>query len=346
MKACVSTYCTWQSYGSMLQAVGLNRALESLDCNSYIAKLSEDSSNPADSPVSIKQTIKKAADYFNKKNREVVRQKGESFIRRHLDVREYPDYQGLCADPPTADVYIAGSDQIWHPGLMNPVFFLDFVKNVKKISYAASMGRSVISEESATLFRKYLSDFDTISVREAECAEAVEKLTENPISVNIDPVFLLSADEWRDLEEKYPVKEPYILLYTIFRNDGIRGEVKRLRKRLGIPVYTIKSGFTKDYADKPLYDVGPAEFLWLIDNAEYVVTSSFHGTAFSTIFNKRFSTIVNPSEPSRINSLKKVLEIQNVGLNDMGKESLDYNRINERIEFERDRGLSYLRNSL
>ena len=346
MKACISTYCTWMSYGSMLQAIGLNRALSSLGCESFIIKDITESESLIHLSKSVKKLLRLPFDCLNIPNRAAVRRKGKVFIQDNLAIKAYQDYAGLCADPPSADIYICGSDQIWHPDLMKPEFFLDFVHDVKKISYAASMGKTDASDEAKALFKQYLKDFSSISVREAECKAVLSECTSSPVSVNIDPVFFLSAEEWRKYEKECPVREPYILLYTIYRNDALRKQMQLLGKRLGLPVYTIKSGATRDYADKALFDVGPAEFLWLIDHAEYVVTSSFHGVALSTIFHKQYSAVINPSHPSRISGLLDTLNVPYVDFDSLGKESIQYPSVDERIAYERTRGLDFLRSSL
>lgn len=346
MKACISTYCTWMSYGSIFQATGLSRALSSLGCESYILKDMSETEPLIHLPKSVKQILRLPLDCLNITNRAAVRRKGRAFIQDNLETKSYQDYERLCGNPPAADLYICGSDQIWHPDLMKPVFFLDFVHGAKKSSYAASMGKTDVSDEAKVLYRKYLKEFQSVSVREVECRDILTECTDSPIAVNIDPVFFLSAEDWRHYEKEYPVRQPYILLYTIYRNDALRKQMSQLGKRLGLPVYTIKSGATRDYADKALLNVGPAEFLWLIDHASYVVTSSFHGVALSTIFHKQYSAVIDPSHPSRISGLLDTLNVPRIRIDSLGKEVIDYTPVDERINVERERGLDFLRSSL
>ena len=101
------------------------------------------------------------------------------------------------------------------------------------------------------------------------------------------------------------------------------------------------------YGNKKIYDADPGQFLWLIDNAEAVVTSSFHGVAFSLIFNKKLSAVVNPALPSRINDLLDLLNVEKKEITSVLDFNLEnYNQINEQIEKERNRSITYLKEIL
>lgn len=347
MRAAISTFCTWQSYGSVLQSVALKKALLSLGCESYIIRSAPDDPERIRIPGSVRQFINLPFDILHKPLREAAYSKGTEFIAKNLDICDYPDYSAVCLDPPDADIYISGSDQVWQPFSMNPLFFLDFIREKKKVSYAASMGSTKLTEESSRLFKAYLREFSAVSVREQDCADVLRPLTEKEIRVHIDPTFLIPKEEWRRLETEYPVSGKYILLYTIYWNSEMKTRMKELSRKTGLPVYAIKPGLTRAYCNKAFYDVGPGEFLWLIDHAEYVVTTSFHGAAFSTIFKKRFSAIANPSAPSRISHLLRTLEIPFVDINELDTgDPFDYGRIAQRMAAERERGLSYLKDVL
>ena len=245
------------------------------------------------------------------------------------------------------DVYLSGSDQVWNPDICSPLFFLEFAKESKRISYAASMGKTELSPEKEKLIQEKLVPFERVSVREQECAEVLQKLTDKDISVHIDPTFLIDIEEWRCLEKSYKVKGPYILLYMLYWNDDCKKQVKKLKKKTGLPVYAICSELSRVYADKRLYDVGVEEFIWLIDHAEYVVTSSFHGVALSTIFEKRFSAVINPAIPSRIEHILRLLGLPRVRIDELDKTDLfDYETVNVKIKKERQRSVEYLQEAI
>lgn len=347
MKACISTFCTWKSYGSMLQALGLKQALHSLGCDSFLVQAHPDAEYRLSVPRSAKELAYLPFHVKNKSNRQRLCQKGRDFIQQYLDIEAYPSYESLCSHPPQADIYIAGSDQVWQPHQMNPLFFLRFVSGVKKISYAASMGSVAAEEQTRQLFRQYISDFYRISVREQACAAFLAELTGQMPPVHIDPTFFMNAGEWRQYETAYPVKEPYILMFTIYWNPAVNDSIKQLSRQTGLPVYTVKTDKTRAFAHRSLYDVGPSEFLWLIDHAAYVVTSSFHGAAFSAVFHKPFSAVANPAAPSRIEQLLHTLQIPQVPIEQLGSHApFDYDAIEKRMAAERERGLAYLKEAL
>lgn len=334
-KILIMTYCTWTSIGSMLQALGLKKALLRKNYDSVILLKKGENDFQKIKVNSIKRLLirmhqiliyKKRISAFDKRNR---------FMNENLDIEYFADEIDLEKRVCSEDIEcaMAGSDQIWNPINKNDLFFLSFVKDKRKISYAASMGTTILDDKSKKFFESYINTFDCISVREKECKNVLKSLTEKNIEVNIDPVFLCEKDEWRKYEVPYPVTEPYILLYMLFWDGACKEKIKQLKKKTGLLVIAISNQLSKVYADKIIYDVGPGEFLWLIDHAEYVVSSSFHGVAFSTIFNKKFSAIINPASPSRIQHLMRILEIPNIKIEELcDSDSFDYVIINRHIK--------------
>ena len=348
MKACITTHCVWSSFGSMLQALGLKKALRSLGCDSFLLT---DLAQPEYRLR--KPTNKKELFYFPKRcafhgRFSASREKGVRFINNNLEEICFDSYNELKNNYPEADRYIAGSDQIWSPSSEKPLFFLEFVKNGSiKASYAASIGVNDIPAEKQERYKDYLSDFSFISVREQSAKAAISGLVDQEISVNIDPVFLIGADEWKRYEKEYSVKKPYILLYTIYWNDGMKDKLKNLSRRTGLPIYAVKPAPSRAYASKSLYDVGPEEFLWLIDNAEYVVTSSFHGAAFSAVFGKKVSVVINPSAPARLKELTDRLELPVIDIDKLDRVGeINYSIVEKNISAARKEGIEYLKRVL
>lgn len=343
-KVTVLTFCTWTSIGSILQSLGLKKALTQIGCRSTIL-LPEDANGFVFTKVhSLKSLISRIFQMLIHSRRMSAYRKRCGFIEKHLDVEYYSDHADLGKKAETGgDCCLAGSDQIWNPDQCDRSFFLDFPTASKRISYAASMGKTKIPEENAETIKRYLNGFDRISVREKACKEALQQLTDREISVHIDPTFLVEPEDWRRLEEKYPVREPYILLYMIYWDASSKEQIRELKRRTGLPVYAICSALSRVYADKYLFDVGVEEFLWLVDHAEYVITSSFHGAAFATIFNKKFAAVVNPALPSRMENLLQTLGIPHVSIAQLDTvEDFDYCAINERIAQQRSSALAYL----
>ena len=338
----IVTYCTCSSIGSILQSFALKTALLSKGYDSQI--FLERKKQRKFNILNPKQLCRDIFKVLLRKKIGLANQKRMDFISEYIDTIYYDDYQNLIdiASKDKTECYLAGSDQIWHPDRCNPAFFLDFAKNKKCISYAASMGSTIVPSLKRETFVQLLENFEAISVRESECKEVIKLLTGKTSDVHIDPTFLIEADEWRTYEEQYNVKEPYILLYMIYWDESLKEKVKNLKKRTGMKVYTIKNGLSRAYGDKILYDVGIKDFLWLVDHAEYIVTSSFHGVAMSVIFNKKFSPVVNPDSPSRIENLLRTLSIPCFDIDQLDSADIDYQGINQRILEERTRSLSYL----
>lgn len=206
-----------------------------------------------------------------------------------LTAKRYNNFNELLADPPDADIYFAGSDQIWNTQFENgkdPAFYLCFAhEGVVKASYAASFSVDKIADEYKSTIFKWLSDFDFISVREDSGVDIVTSLGIHNVIQTIDPVFLLSASEWQKLEKEIDINEKYIVLYDFDLNSEITEFAKKVSKILNCKIYSI---LPSKKADRTFSQEGPNTFLYLIHNAEFVISNSFHATAFSLIFNRPF----------------------------------------------------------
>lgn len=347
------TYCEWESYGSMLQAVALQKTIKALGVENKILKdtVVPETKYVAPSLLSKKPKVILKNIYSLIKNKKIASKykKTLEFMENNIEIQYKNGYDNIVQDPPCADVFIAGSDQIWHPDLCRPFFFLDFVKDgTRRISYAASMGKTRINENKKEELKKLLKNFDAISVREKDNADIVSEFVNKPINVNIDPTFLLPSNEWQKYEKPYPINGKYILVYAIYWDSAFNRKLKELSKKTGMKVISISASLNKVWANKKLFDVSVDEFLWLVHNAEYVVTSSFHGVAFSTIFNKQFSAVINPKLPSRIGALTDLLEIPIVPIEKLSdaEQIIDFENINNKIHIQKEESIKYLKEEL
>ena len=351
-KACIVTYCEWNSYGSIMQSIGLKKGLESLSCSSFIVKDKPAPAPTRKAPFLIGRNPKKIIinTYNNilRKKTDARYKKAVEFINNNVDIIYYDSYEALKKNTPKADYYIAGSDQIWHPDLCKPLFFLDFLSDeTKKSSYAASMGVTNIKPEKEASFSSLLKGIASVSVRENEMVPVIGNYTEENINVHIDPTFLLDANGWRAFEEPYSIDKPYILVYAIYWDRKLNKELKRLHKKSGCKIVALCGGFSAVWANKKIFDASPGQFIWLIDNAEAVISSSFHGVAFALNFNKKLCSVINPKAPSRICSILDKLQMQNCEIKDICNSDISvYGKVNERIRDERALGLAYLKELL
>ena len=154
----------------------------------------------------------------------------------------------------------------------------------------ASFGASYIPQDQSEFVSKQLSRFYAISTRERSGVEIVEKLGYNATEV-LDPVFLLDKDDWERLCSDEHKKEKYILVYDLDMNHaGVKQLCLGLAKKNNWKIYSINDFRECPYADYNINNAGPIEFIEWIRDAQYVVCTSFHGTAFSILFHKQFYT--------------------------------------------------------
>lgn len=353
-----------QNYGSVLQAYALQHSLEKIGCDSEIINYLFPPKKQT--RITVKVIIQNVIVFlrafllgFPKKKTEVKFLKFRNECLK-LSPSEY-NVDNIKNNPPKYDIYMTGSDQVWNPRHVgvDTNFMLAFAPNDSvKVSYASSFATSVISEEYHDLYKKYLSMYNKISVREPSGINLVKILSGKEATVCCDPVFLLSRDEW-DLianRSKKLIKDKYILVYALYYMFDPYPEllsiINNVQKELGYQVIYLngrkEDAFRKN--SKVLKAVGPEDFINIIRNAEIVITSSFHGTAFSLIYNKPLMGIVRKDDntDSRISSILSIVEANksiipyNTNCN-MSKEELYSLRCNEQKLMDyRKKSLQYL----
>ena len=224
---------------------------------------------------------------------------------------------------------IVGSDQIWNPdvtlGLRKEYFGAFENKNKKKvIAYAASLGGESLDAVYDTEFSELLKSVDHISVRECAAIPYIRQFCKNDILAVLDPVFLLKKEVWQKIEKKIE-DERYILVYLMERNDRLVDYVKELAKKEELSIVQIGSEVDLDESCILTNHVaGPVEFLGYIHNADYVVTNSFHGVAFSIIFQKKFTVFQHSSRGTRISNILEILKLENRLYQEDRKQEIDF----------------------
>lgn len=262
------------------------------------------------------------------------------------------------------DIFIVGSDQVWNPDWTSDVYFLNFVpKSNLKIAYAASLGKSKISSNFLGKVGKYLDDFAYISVRENEAKIKLEDYLKRKIDVVLDPTLLVNEKEWSDLSVSPSVGHSYIFVYLLGNNPNHKKLIKDYSKRKKLEIIYIPHvhfGYQMSdcgFADKELYNVGPKEFLGLIQNATEVVTDSFHGCVFSIIFKKQFCAFkrhrddLSVNMNSRLYTLFDSLKLNDrlvrddLSIEDVHKimsSPIDYENVEKLLNELRQQSLDYL----
>lgn len=247
----------------------------------------------------------------------------EQFVLSSKRFRNEIDIQ---LNPPLYDVYMTGSDQVWNSLFTKKdgSFLLSFApEGAKKVSYASSMALNYFPEQYEYLFKKYLPQYSCISVREESGVRLAKKYATCDVKMVCDPALLLTEKEWRTIAKgahKYTT-EPYILVYILAYSFDPFPEVDyivdKVQNEMGLHVIYLDAG-KRDYF-KPnsqvVKDAGPKEFVDLFLNAEFVISSSFHGTVFSINFSKPFLSIISDNNPdTRITSLLKRVNCEKNGI--------------------------------
>lgn len=231
-------------------------------------------------------------------------------------------------------LYITGSDQVWHPNAVCDAYLLDFgIEGIKKMSYAASVAKDTLSAEESGRYKKAFKDYAAISVREKSAVELLRPITPVEIQWVVDPVFLLRREEWQSLVGSKCDSERYALCY-FFGNDSTERKIAKEYakcKNLKLKVMPFLNGEISeddlDYGDERIINASPSEFVQLIQNAEIVFTDSFHATAFSLLFERQFYVFersFHSSMGSRIESLTELFGVQDHYCNIPNRMTFDY----------------------
>lgn len=332
MKICTMTCHHVYNYGATLQAFALQHYLESLGHEVEIIDYRLPSHRRYDwsyiYPVGRLYNLTQKIPFLKwpvslYRNRNYLKTWGrkksfDKFDANYLHITEntYRTIEELRGNPPKADIYIAGSDQIWNPEYENghmPGYYLDFGdKDIKRISYAASFGVTSLSKDQKEFIRNKLKFFSSLSVREKSGIRILSEVGLNAAHT-LDPVFLLSKDEWIKELELEVDEQNYIMIYD-FNHDNKQmvDYVKRLSKSENLKILSINDADKAPYADIQVNNAGPWEFLQYLLNAKYVIGTSFHATAFSILFNKKFATfpLIVLSNSSRMTDLLKSLNLE------------------------------------
>lgn len=255
---------------------------------------------------------------------------------------------------------VAGSDQIWNYKQTRylDVFFLNFASSfaAKKVSYAASFSIDKIPIDLKSKYKTLIEGMNSVSVREDVGLDLVKSCCDVPAVQVLDPTLLIKAEEWVRLignSEYLSTEKKYVVIYTLSGSKYIYNLAKFIAKKLGVEILNIKSGFERVNGDDGiihLYDVGPREFISIYSKAAYVITDSFHGTAFSINFNVPFTTLLNPvsSLNSRALSLLRLSDTMDRLIYDDGSNKepmslhMDFSSINKTIDDWRKKSFDFI----
>ena len=268
--------------------------------------------------------------------------KFENFIKTYLnETKVIRTNKELEKKYPNCGLFISGSDQLWNAGLtegkIDPAYLLDFVSNgAGRISYAVGADFTRLLQDKVEV-KEALLQFDSISLREKACYDTIHEMCGDrvPMHVDIDPTFLLNEEEYEEFCcEQELEEEPYILTYVMpnISQMKVYNAAKILSEKTGYKVIDVNGSPSRGNTKIKDYRVcGPAEFLWYVKHAEYVLTNSFHGTAFSVTFHKQFMAIPHSDTGYRVTELLDRLSLSERYVSD-GESAVA--TIDKTIEFE------------
>ena len=286
------------------------------------------------------------------------------YIKRFvtLDYRE-GNKELLSEKTQIYDKVIVGSDQVWHHWRSAnadelPYFYLSFIPQKKRISYAASFGFEKFGDD-IEAHRKGLSGMNRISVREDTMPKMIKELCGRDSKVTLDPVLLLDIEKWEQIQKipDFSVPTKYILSYFLdddqIRTSKVADRVIQEIKENDNDAKDCEIVRLTDYSFPQYYSVSPDEFIYLIHNAKYILTDSFHAVAFSILFNKEFYVSKRLDENGRsmfgrIETLLGKLNICDHVIVDMidFTKKIDYQMVNDRLQMERKDSIKWLMDAL
>ncbi|WP_273212133.1 polysaccharide pyruvyl transferase family protein [Runella zeae] len=321
MKIGILTFHSAHNYGAVLQAYATKEFLKGLG---YDANIIDYRPGYIKDEYEVKYTFK--GNLIKLPLRFI-----KYFILRHSRKRRFNKFEIFINDilnpvsselsiPADLDVYVVGSDQIWNPKItkgFDRVFFVDFnfqKRNKVYISYAASMETSNLTSKESKFLAESLNRFDSISVREYELLKLLQPLINKEIYKVLDPTFLLTANRWKELAKIKRNDSKYVLVYQVREDSRTIKIAKQIASQLEAKIVQLVAWVSlSNFVDSTVaHDASPEEFLGYIKNAECVVTTSFHGTAFSVIFQKNFYYVaLKDGKNTRASSLLNSINLEN-----------------------------------
>lgn len=346
----ILTFHRAYNYGAVLQAYALQRALAALGAASeiidYVGQYGGAKAGSSRRGRSLKERCKGLLrDLWRTRKRRGF----DRFMRRYMVVgrEKYREAAELGAMDRAGryDAYIVGSDQVWNADITkdDPAWLLSFVEEGRKRnSYAASIGSCTFDPAREAAFRRELSRFHVLTVREKSSPEAYPFLRDCGAEVVLDPTLLLTREDYAAIASKRLVRRKYAFLYTVPAADQLRRYAADYCKEQGWLLIDIKK------SARALLHAAPEDWLSFILHAEMVFTNSFHGTAFSILLEKPFVTEVDSPRTQNVRS-QDLLTLTGLRWRDMNdaafapQAAIDHAAVRARLAAERERSLAYLK---
>lgn len=273
---------------------------------------------------------------------------------------------GKMAEEKYTDVLV-GSDQLWLPvNVVADYYTLNWVPdNINKISYATSFGVSSIPGKYNEKYKKFLNRINHLSIREDSGITLAKEIAGVNGKLVCDPTLLLTKEEWeKEASKERKYNEKYVLCYFLGSNIEHRKFAERLKEKTGLKIVSLNHAdeyvkYSDNFCDYAPFDIGPREWIKLVENAEYILTDSFHGTVFSLLFNKKFfcfrryNAKAKASTNSRLDSILKIAGVSEnrilTGLENVDevlKYKIDFEKVNKNLNDFREESKNWLLESI
>lgn len=364
-KVGIITFHAAHNYGSMLQAYALQQIILRLGYDCEIINLRTKDQRKYYLPFFIhKGWVKKikALIYPRLAIKEIQKyRKFEKFLHDKfiLSPHTYTTTEELRNANLDYDYYISGSDQIWNTSCLDfqTSYYLDFVKQGKRIAYAPSMGPKPceqVKKSSLTAIKELITRYDAIAVREQDTASLLNQIANIKVQVVLDPTLLINPQEWTALAGNKPlIKGNYIFLYTPWHKEykSLFTSALKLAKLHNLKIICSLPDNAFLWRNEPNIQfytaVGPIEFLNLVKYSKYMFCGSFHAVVFSMLFNKPFFAYDGMND-SRIASLLTMANLEQCAEIQEGQLPISYNNENtlKKLEPYINQSIQYLKNEI
>ena len=364
MKVAIVTLHRVYNYGSALQAYATQKIFEKNGCEAVVI----DYITPQRTKKRILKStggknisaIKKGPYYVAKTFSILLKEfTFGKFVKKNLKLtKKYITAEDLDKDPPIADLYVTGSDQTWNSDYNQGVdrgFFLDFLpEDAKRISFVASFGKKELAEEEIELTKKYINRYSALSVRESYAADILKGLGREDAIQLIDPTLQIDKKDWLEIASKRLVKKPYLILMLLYNEDNHATEyARKIADEKGLELVKISWDLKcPPMVDKLMTHRYPSDFLSLFHHADFVVTNSFHGLAFSINLEKQFVVVPRNEYNSRIESLLNLFNIKERMVSsmesalEMSNKQIQYEKLKPILDGERKKAEDFIKQNI
>ncbi len=369
LKAGIITFASAHNYGAILQAYAMQTYLEKQGIETHIINYRPKQIDNVYKIYKIKRTkflpvkvirkVKKIAVTNLKYKWKIEKYNNfEDFINNTLNTtEEYKTLKQIQNAYLDYDILIAGSDQIWNTDLtksFQPAYFLQFgKKEAIRISYAASLGRDELDEKYVLFYRRYLKNFDYITVREKSMIPIIQDLTEKEVIQVVDPTLLLEKKDYDKLkiDSKYKGQK-YIYAHFIGKEEKVVEMADYVSKIKGIPVLhnlanpTFENELDYHYGEK----IG--QIIDMVQNAQMIISNSFHLTILAIMYGKQFITIPHKKRPERMKNLLESLGLEDHLIEDvrimpdLKDLKIDYKKVKEKLIKDKEKSVKFLEKAL